>query len=95
MKIRPLQDRVVVRRSEEETTTASGIVLPDSAKEKPQRGEVIAVGNGKKLDNGSVQTIDVKVGDTIVFGPYAGDKLKNGDEELLILKENEIFGIIE
>lgn len=94
MKIRPLGDRVVVRRVEEETTTASGIVLPDSAKEKPQQGKVIAVGNGKKLDNGSVQAIDLKEGDHVVFGQYAGDKVKLGDEELLIMKESEIFGII-
>lgn len=95
MNVRPLQDRVLVRRTEEDTTSVGGIVLPDSAKEKPQKGEVIAVGGGKKLDNGSVQAIDVKAGDTVVFGQYAGDKLKVDGEELLIMKESEIFGVLE
>ena len=95
MNVRPLQDRVLVRRTEEEATSVGGIVLPDSAKEKPQKGEVIAVGGGKKLDNGSVQAVDVKAGDTVVFGQYAGDKLKVDGEELLIMKESEIFGVLE
>ena len=95
MNVRPLQDRVLVRRVEEDATSAGGIVLPDSAKEKPQKGEVVAIGSGKKLDNGSVQAVDLKVGDTVVFGQYAGDKLKVDGEELLIMKENEIFGVLE
>lgn len=95
MKIRPLQDRVVVRRTEEETTTAGGIVLPDSATEKPAQGEVIAVGPGKRLENGESQPVDLKVGDTVVFGKYSSNTVKIGDEELLILNESEIFGVIE
>jgi len=95
MSIRPLQDRVVVRRTEEETKSAGGIVIPDSAAEKPSQGEVIAVGPGKKLDNGSVQNVDLKVGDKILFGQYAGSTVKVDGEELLIMSENEVFGVIE
>lgn len=95
MKIRPLHDRVVVRRKEEETTTASGIVLPGSATEKPQQGEVIAAGNGRILDNGEVRALDVKVGDTIVFGQYAGSTVKIDGEELLIMNEGDILGVVE
>jgi len=95
MSIRPLQDRVVVRRTEEETKSAGGIVIPDSAAEKPSQGEVIAVGPGKKLDNGSVQGIDLKVGDKILFGQYAGSTVKLDDEELLIMNESEVFGVVE
>jgi chaperonin GroES len=95
MNIRPLQDRVVVRRMEEETTTAGGIVLPGSAAEKPAQGEVLAVGPGKRLENGDTQPVDVKVGDKVVFGKYSSNTIKLGDEELLILNENEIFGVIE
>jgi len=95
MKIRPLQDRVVVRRKEEETTSAGGIVLPGTATEKPAQGEVVAVGPGKLLDNGSKQPVDVKVGDTVVFGKYSSNTVKVDDEELLILNESEIFGVIE
>ena len=95
MNIRPLQDRVVVRRTEEETTSAGGIVLPGSATEKPAQGEVIAVGPGKRQANGETQPVDVKVGDTVVFGKYASNTVKIGDEELLILSENEIYGVIE
>ena len=95
MSIRPLQDRVVVRRTEEETKSAGGIVIPDSAAEKPSQGEVIAVGPGKKLDNGSIQTVDLKVGDKILFGQYAGSTVKLEGEELLIMSENEVFGVIE
>ena len=95
MKIRPLHDRVVVRRKEEETTSAGGIVLPGSATEKPSQGEVVAVGSGKVLDNGDVQAMAVKVGDTVVFGQYAGNTVKIDGEELLIMAENEIYGIIE
>ncbi len=95
MKIRPLQDRVVVRRMEEETTTAGGIVLPGSATEKPAQGEVIAVGPGKRLESGKSQPVDVNVGDIVVFGKYSSNTVKLGDEELLILNESEIFGVIE
>jgi chaperonin GroES len=95
MKIRPLHDRVVVRRVEEETKTAGGIVLPDSAAEKPSQGEVLAVGPGKALDNGDVRGLDVKVGDKVLFGQYGGSTVKVDGEELLILSESEIFGVLE
>ena len=95
MKIRPLQDRVVVRRQEEETTTAGGIVLPGSAAEKPAKGEVVAVGPGRLLDNGDVRPVDLKAGDKVIFGKYASNTIKLGDEELLILNESEIFGVVE
>jgi len=95
MKIRPLHDRVVVRRNEEETTTAGGIVLPGSAAEKPAQGEVIAVGPGKRLDDGSLQVVGVEVGQTVVFGKYSSNTIKIGDEELLILSESEIYGVLE
>lgn len=95
MKIRPLQDRVVVRRKEEETKTAGGIVLPGSAAEKPAQGEVLAVGPGKVLENGEKRPVDLKVGDVVVFGKYASNTVKIGDEELLILSEGEIYGVIE
>jgi chaperonin GroES len=95
MKIRPLHDRVVVRRLEEEAKTAGGIVLPDSAAEKPSQGEVLAVGPGKTLDNGDVRALDVKVGDKVVFGQYGGSTVKVDGDELLILSEGEIFGVLE
>ena len=96
MKIRPLQDRVVVRRKEEETKTSGGIVLPGSAAEKPSQGEVVAVGPGRTLDNGETRPVDVKVGDVVVFGKFAGNNtVKVDDEELLILNESEIFGVVE
>ena len=95
MKIRPLQDRVVVKRNEEETKTAGGIVLPGSAAEEPSQGVVVAVGPGKALDNGSVRKIDLKVGDKVLFGKYASNTVKIGDEELLILGESEIYGVVE
>ena len=95
MKIRPLQDRVVVRRMEEETTSTGGIVLPGSAAEKPAQGEVIAVGPGKRQENGKIQPVDLEVGDTVVFGKYSSNTVKIGDDELLILNESEIFGVIE
>ena len=95
MNIRPLQDRVVVKRKEEETTSAGGIVLPGSATEKPAQGEVLAVGPGRLLENGTVLPVDVKVGDTVVFGKYASNTIKMGDDELLILNESEIFGVLE
>ncbi len=95
MNIRPLHDRLVVRRLEEETTSAGGIVLPDSATEKPSQGEVLAVGPGKTLDNGDVKPVDVKVGDKVIFGQYGGSTVKLDGEELLILNESEIFGVLE
>jgi len=95
MKIRPLQDRVVVRRKEEETKSAGGIVLPGSAAEKPAQGEVLAVGPGRIMDNGEKRPVDIKVGDTVVFGKYASNTIKIDNEELLILSENEIYGVIE
>ena len=95
MKIRPLQDRVVVKRTEEETTTKGGIVLPGSATEKPAQGEVVAVGPGKRQENGEYKPVDLKVGDVVVFGKYSSNTVKIGEDELLILNENEIFGVIE
>ncbi|MCZ6854336.1 MAG: co-chaperone GroES [Gammaproteobacteria bacterium] len=95
MNIRPLHDRVVVRRLDEETTSAGGIVLPDSAAEKPSQGEVLSIGTGKVLENGDVRPLDVKVGDKIIFGQYGGSTVKIDGEELLILTESEIFGVLE
>lgn len=96
MKIRPLHDRVVVRRKEEEKTSAGGIVLPGSAKEKPNQGEVVAVGSGRVLDNGDTRPVDVKVGDTVVFGKYAGsDTIEVDGEELVILSESDIKAVVE
>ncbi|HTO19808.1 MAG TPA: co-chaperone GroES [Pseudomonas sp.] len=96
MALRPLNDRVVIRRSEEESKTAGGIVLPGSAAEKPNRGEVVAVGAGRILDNGDVRPLTVKVGDKVVFGPYSGSNaIKVDGEELLVMSENEILAIIE
>ena len=95
MNIRPLRDRVVVRRLEEETKSAGSIVIPGSAAEKPSQGEVLAVGTGKKLDNGTVQAVDLKVGDKVLFGQYAGSTVKVDGEELLVMSESEVFGVIE
>ena len=95
MKIRPLHDRVIVRRLEEERKTAGGIVIPDTAKEKPIQGEVIAVGTGKILDDGKVRPLDVKVGDKILFGKYSGTEVKVGNEELLVMREEDIMGVVE
>ena len=95
MSIRPLHDRVLVRREEEETKTAGGIVLPGSAAEKPSRGEVIAAGKGKITDNGDVRPLDVKVGDKVIFGQYAGNPVKIDGEELLIMSESEILAVVE
>ena len=95
MNIRPLHDRVVVRRTEEERTTASGIIIPDSATEKPNRGEVIAAGNGKITDSGDVRAMDVKVGDQVLFGQYAGTTIKVDGEELLMMKEDDILAVVE
>ncbi|MEQ6884419.1 co-chaperone GroES [Salicola sp. Rm-C-2C1-2] len=95
MKIRPLHDRVVVRRKEEEEKTAGGIVLPGNAQEKPSQGEVLAVGEGKTLDNGEVRKPAVNVGDQVVFGQFAGNTVKVDGEELLIMSENDIYGVLE
>jgi chaperonin GroES len=95
MKIRPLYDRIVVRRKEEETKTAGGIVLPGSAKEKPNQGEVVAVGQGKLLDSGELRPVSLKVGDQVIFGQYSGNNIKIDGEELIMLSETEIFGVIE
>jgi len=95
MKIRPLHDRVIVKRLEEERTTASGIVIPDSATEKPDQGTVQAVGNGKILEDGSVKKLDVKVGDKVLFGKYDGQAVKVDGEELLVMREEDIMGIVE
>ena len=93
--IRPLHDRVVVRRLEEERTTAGGIVIPDSATEKPMRGEIVAVGAGKILDNGDARTLAVKVGDVVLFGKYSGTEIKLNSEELVVMREDDIMAIIE
>jgi chaperonin GroES len=95
MNIRPLHDRVIVRRKEEERTTAGGIVIPDTAAEKPIQGEVMAVGKGKILDNGEVRGLDVKVGDTVLFGKYSGTEVKVEGEDLLVMREEDIMGVIE
>jgi chaperonin GroES len=93
--IRPLHDRIIVRRIEEGEQVRGGIIIPDTAKEKPQEGEVIAVGEGKYRDDGTRQTLDVKVGDRVLFGKYSGSEIKLDDEEYLIMREDEILGIIE
>ncbi len=95
MNLRPLHDRVVVRRQEEEQTSPGGIVLPDSATEKPIRGEVIAIGKGKLLENGDVRPLDVSVGDKILFGKYSGTEVKIEDTEYLVMREDDIMAIIE
>jgi len=95
MKIRPLQDRIIVKRLESEEKTKGGIIIPDSAKEKPMEGKVIAVGNGKLLDNGQRSKPEVKEGDRVLFGKYAGTEVKIDGEEHLILREDDILGIIE
>jgi chaperonin GroES len=95
MKFRPLHDRVLVRRVEEDTKTAGGIIIPDTAQEKPMQGEVIAIGGGAKGEDGSVQPLDVSKGDKILFGKWSGTEVKINGEELLIMKESDIMGIIE
>ena len=95
MNIRPLHDRVVVRRMEEERTSAGGILIPDSATEKPIQGEVLAVGTGKVLDNGDVRSLDVKVGDRVLFGKYAGTEVKISGEEIVVMREDDIMGVID
>ncbi len=95
MNLRPLHDRVIVKRMEEETTSPGGIVIPDSAAEKPSRGEVIAAGNGKRNDNGDVVPMDVKVGDKVLFGKYSGTEVKVEGDELLVMREEDIMAVIE
>ena len=95
MKIRPLHDRIIVKRLEEERKTASGIVIPDTAAEKPDQGEVKAIGKGKKTDDGKVIPIDLKVGDRVLFGKYSGQTVKVEGEELLVMREEDIMGVVE
>ena len=95
MKIRPLHDRVVIRRMEEERTSPGGIVIPDSATEKPIKGEVVAVGNGKVTDSGELRGLDVKAGDKVLFGKYSGTEVKVDNEELLVMREDDIMAVIE
>ena len=95
MNIRPLHDRIIVERVEEETTTAAGIIIPDSAKEKPQQGSVVAVGKGKITEDGKVLPLDVKVGDTVLFGKYAGTDVKLEGKEYLMMREDDILGVVE
>ena len=95
MKIRPLHDRVIVKRIEEERKSAGGIVIPDTAAEKPDQGEVVAVGKGKKDDNGKLIVLDVKVGDRILFGKYSGQTVKVKGDELLVMREEDLMGVIE
>jgi chaperonin GroES len=94
MKVRPLHDRLVVRRIEEKETAKGGIIIPDTAKEKPQEGEVLAVGNGKVLENGTKLALDVKVGDKILFGKYSGTDIKIDGEDVLILREDEVLAVL-
>jgi Co-chaperonin GroES (HSP10) len=94
MKLRPLYDRIVVRRIEEIEQVRGGIIIPDTAKEKPQEGEVVAVGNGKRLENGTVIPLEVKVGDRVLFGKYSGNDIKIDGQEYLIIREDEVLGIV-
>ena len=95
MKFRPLRNRVVVRRIEEDTKTAGGIIIPDSATEKPQKGKIVAVGAGARTEDGKLIALDVKVGDTVIFGKWSGTEVKIDGEELLIMKESDIMGVLE
>ena len=95
MNIRPLYDRIVVKRIEEKETTHRGIIIPDSAKEKPQEAEVMAIGKGKRLDDGEIVALDVKVGDRILFGKYSGSEIKIDGEEYMIMREDEVLGILD
>jgi chaperonin GroES len=95
MNIRPLYDRIVVKRIEEQETTRNGIVIPDSAKEKPQEGEVMAIGKGKRLDDGQMVTLDVKVGDRILFGKYSGNEIKLEGIEYIIMREDDVLGVLD
>lgn len=93
-KFRPLADRILIERIEKEERSTGGIIIPDTAKEKPQEGRVVAIGNGKRLDNGSLQVLDVKVGDRILFGKYSGSEIKIDGKEHLILREDEVLGVL-
>ena len=95
MKVRPLHDRLVVRRIEEKETVKGGIIIPDTAKEKPQEGEVVAVGNGKVLENGTKVAMDVKAGDRVLFGKYSGQEIKIDGTEYLIMREDEVLAVVE
>lgn len=95
MSLRPLHDRVIIKRLEEERTSPGGIVIPDSATEKPIKGEVLAVGNGKILDNGEQRALDVKVGDTVMFGKYSGTEVKVDGDELVVMREDDIMAVVE
>ena len=95
MKIRPLHDRVIVRRIEEDQTSAGGIVIPDTAKEKPIKGEILGVGKGKILETGEVRPLDLKIGDKVLFGKYSGTEVKVDDEELLVMREDDVMAVIE
>lgn len=95
MKIRPLHDRVIIKRQEEERTSPGGIVIPDSATEKPIKGSVVAVGKGKILENGDIRPLDVKVGDSVLFGKYSGTEVKMDGDELLVMREEDIMAVIE
>src|SRR5690348_14754459 len=95
MKIRPLYDRMVVKRIDEEETTRSGIIIPDSAKEKPLEGEVVAIGKGKRLDDGKMVVLDVKVGDRILFGKYSGNEIKLDGTEYIIMREDDVLGVLD
>ncbi|MBV5339716.1 MAG: co-chaperone GroES [Desulfuromonadaceae bacterium] len=95
MNLRPLQDRIIVKRVEEETKTAGGLFIPETAKEKPQRGEIVAVGNGKKTEDGKVLPLDVKVGDTVLFGKYAGTEVKVDGNDYLMMREDDILAVVE
>lgn len=95
MNLRPLQDRIIVKRVEEETKTAGGLFIPETAKEKPQRGQIVAAGNGKKTEDGKVLPLDVKVGDTVLFGKYAGTEVKVDGEEYLMMREDDLLAVVE
>ena len=95
MNLRPLHDRVIVKRLDQETTPASGLIIPDAAAEKPDQGEVLAVGNGKVADNGTVRALEVKVGDRVLFGKYAGQAVKVDGQELLVMREEDIMAVVQ
>jgi chaperonin GroES len=95
MNLRPLQDRIIVKRVEEETKTAGGLFIPETAKEKPQRGKIVAVGNGKKTEEGKVLPLDVKVGDLVLFGKYAGTEIKVDNDDFLMMREDDILAVVE
>ena len=95
MKIRPLHDRVIVKRTEEDKTTAGGIVIPDSAAEKPDRGEIVALGNGQMLENGSIRKLDLKVGDNVLFGKYSGTEVKVDGDDVVVMREDDIIAVFD